>query len=82
MAATWPLAARAQQGERIRRIGVLSGLAADDPTAKGEYAAFLQGLQQLGWTDDGNGGSISNSPKDKWGGCRSWPVIWCETHPT
>jgi putative tryptophan/tyrosine transport system substrate-binding protein len=53
-AATWPLAARAQQGERIRRIGVLSGLAADDPTARAEYAAFLQGLQQLGWTDGGN----------------------------
>ena len=49
-AAAWPLAARAQQGERMRRIGVLMGLAADDPEAQARLAAFLQGLQQLGWT--------------------------------
>jgi putative tryptophan/tyrosine transport system substrate-binding protein len=52
--AVWPLAARAQQPERIRRIGVLTGLAADDPDAQARYAAFLQGLQQLGWTDGRN----------------------------
>ena len=50
-AAAWPLAARAQQGERMRRIGVLMPLAADDPEAQARIAAFLQGLQQLGWTD-------------------------------
>jgi hypothetical protein len=51
-AASWPLAALAQQPERMRRIGVLSGGAvADDPDAEGLLAAFLQGLQQLGWTD-------------------------------
>jgi putative tryptophan/tyrosine transport system substrate-binding protein len=49
-AAAWPLAARAQQGERVRRIGVLMNLAADDPEGQGRLAAFLQGLQQLGWT--------------------------------
>jgi putative tryptophan/tyrosine transport system substrate-binding protein len=50
-AAAWPLAARAQQaGERVRRIGVLMPLAADDPVAQGRNAAFLQGLQQLDWT--------------------------------
>jgi putative ABC transport system substrate-binding protein len=49
-AAAWPLAARAQQRERTRRIGVLMPLAADDPVAQGRNAAFLQGLQQLGWT--------------------------------
>jgi DNA-binding LacI/PurR family transcriptional regulator len=49
-AAAWPLAARAQQGERMRRIGVLMPLAADDPEAQTRVAAFAQGLQQLGWT--------------------------------
>jgi putative tryptophan/tyrosine transport system substrate-binding protein len=49
-AAAWPLAARAQQRERMRRIGVLNTLAADDPIAQARNGAFLQGLQQLGWT--------------------------------
>jgi putative ABC transport system substrate-binding protein len=49
-ASIWPLAARAQQGERMRRIGVLSPLAADDPEEKARLAAFAQGFQQLGWT--------------------------------
>ena len=49
-AAAWPLAARAQQAERMRRIGVLMPLAADDPEGQARLAAFLQGLQQLGWT--------------------------------
>ncbi len=48
-AAGWPLAARAQQGERIRRIGVLMNLSADDPQAQARVAAFLQGLQEAGW---------------------------------
>ena len=49
-AAAWPLAARAQQRERMRRIGVLMPYAANDPQAQARNAAFLQGLQQLGWT--------------------------------
>ena len=49
-AAAWPLAARAQQPERMRRIGVLMHLAADDPEGQARLAAFLQGLQQSGWT--------------------------------
>jgi putative ABC transport system substrate-binding protein len=49
-AAAWPIAARAQQRGRIRRIGVLMPLAAADPVAQARNAAFLQGLQQLGWT--------------------------------
>jgi putative ABC transport system substrate-binding protein len=55
-AAAWPLAARAQQAERMRRIGVLIGAAvdADDPDVQANIAAFLQRLQQLGWTDGGN----------------------------
>jgi putative ABC transport system substrate-binding protein len=50
-AAAWPLAARAQQGERTRRVGVLMNLAADDPEGQTRIAAFRQELQQLGWTD-------------------------------
>jgi putative tryptophan/tyrosine transport system substrate-binding protein len=53
-AAAWPLAARAQQGERMRRIGVFMSLAADDKQGQARLAAFLQGLQELGWTDGRN----------------------------
>jgi len=53
-AAAWPLTVRAQQGERLRRIGVLMNLAADDAQSMARIAAFLQGLQQLGWTDGQN----------------------------
>src|SRR6266446_1483513 len=53
-AAAWPLAARAQQGERVRHIGVLMPLAADDLEGKARVAAFAEGLQQLGWTDGRN----------------------------
>jgi putative tryptophan/tyrosine transport system substrate-binding protein len=49
-AAAWPLAARAQQGERVRRIGVLMTQAANDPEGQARIAAFLQGLQELGWS--------------------------------
>jgi putative ABC transport system substrate-binding protein len=49
-AAAWPLAARAQQAERVRRIGVLMNLSADDPEGQARLAAFLQGLQQAGWS--------------------------------
>ena len=49
-AAAWPLAARAQQAERMRRIGVLSGLAADDQDNNVRLAAFQEQLHQLGWT--------------------------------
>src|SRR6516164_9270605 len=52
-AAAWPLAARAQ-GERMRRIGLLMNGAADDPEAQARLTAFVQGLQQLGWTDGHN----------------------------
>jgi putative ABC transport system substrate-binding protein len=49
-AAAWPLAARAQQPERMRRVGVLMHLAADDPEGQARIAAFTQGLQELRWT--------------------------------
>jgi putative tryptophan/tyrosine transport system substrate-binding protein len=53
-AAAWPLAARAQQPDRMRRIGVLLTPAADDPQGKAQIAAFEQGLQQSGWRDGRN----------------------------
>src|SRR5262249_788099 len=49
-AVAWPLAARAQQPERMRGVGVLMNLTADDPEASERVTAFAQGLQQLGWT--------------------------------
>ena len=52
--AAWPFAVRAQQRERMRRIGVLMNLAADDAQSMARISAFLQGLQQLGWTDGRN----------------------------
>jgi putative ABC transport system substrate-binding protein len=52
--AAWPLAAWAQQGERVRRVGVLMGLTADNADGQARLAAFLQSLQQLGWTDGHN----------------------------
>jgi ABC-type uncharacterized transport system substrate-binding protein len=48
-AAAWPVAARAQQPQRMRRIGMLDTLAADDPEASVRHGAFMQGLQELGW---------------------------------
>jgi ABC-type uncharacterized transport system substrate-binding protein len=49
-AAAWPLAARAQQSERIRRIGVIMHASADEPESQARLAAFLQGLQESGWS--------------------------------
>jgi putative tryptophan/tyrosine transport system substrate-binding protein len=48
--AVWPVATRAQQRERVRRIGVLMNLGSDDAEGQARNAAFLQGLQELGWT--------------------------------
>ena len=53
-AVAWPLAARAQQDGRVRRVGVLMTTATDDPEGQARLAAFLQGLQQLGWIDGRN----------------------------
>src|SRR5262245_41583778 len=53
-AAAWPLAARAQQPDRVRRIGVLMGYAESDSDAQAWYAAFREGLQRLGWTEGRN----------------------------
>ena len=53
-AAAWPLAARAQQADRMRRIGVLMPFAEDDPEAKARLAAFRQGLEKRGWSEGRN----------------------------
>jgi len=53
-ATTWPLAARAQQRERLRRVAILVPIAADTPGAQAFYTAFLKAFEQLGWTDGRN----------------------------
>ena len=53
-AAAWPLAARAQQGESVRRIGVLMNRAESDPQGQARVAAFKETMQQLGWTEGRN----------------------------
>jgi ABC-type uncharacterized transport system substrate-binding protein len=61
--AAWPLAARAQQRERMRRVGVLMGYAQSDPSAQSLVAGFVQSLQRLGWTVGQN-----VSIEDRWAG--------------
>jgi len=53
-AAAWPLAGRAQQAERMRRVGVLMNTAADDAEGQARLTAFVQRLQEFGWTDSRN----------------------------
>jgi putative tryptophan/tyrosine transport system substrate-binding protein len=62
-AAAWPLAVRAQQGERMRHIGVLMPFTADDLPGRARLATFIQALQKLGWTDSRN---VRIEPR--WGG--------------
>ena len=86
-AAGWPLAARAQQGERMRRIGLLMTTEADDPESLARVGAFQRGLRELGWTDgrnvrieyrwgSGNADRIRN-PRRNWSRSRLmsfWPM--------
>jgi putative ABC transport system substrate-binding protein len=90
-AAAWPFAARAQQqGERMRRVGVLLPLSAKDAQAQARYAAFLQALQQLGWTDGGNvridarwaEGNVADMRKDAAELVASAPDVIVTTGPT
>src|SRR6516164_4754404 len=66
-AAAWPLAARAQQRDRVRRIGVLMVYPADDPAGSARIEAFHKGLQQAGWTE---GRNIQIDLR--WGASLSW----------
>src|SRR5262249_55243012 len=54
MTAAWPLVARAQQGDRMRRIGVLEGFAESNREGQERAAAFREGLKQLGWVEGRN----------------------------
>lgn len=72
-AAAWPLAARAQQSDRMRRIGVLQILAAGDPEWQICFAAFKQGLQELGWLDGRNFTFEFEMPMAGLTGCRRLP---------
>ena len=75
-AAAWPLAARAQQRDRVRRIGVLIQYDENEPLAKARVSAFTQALAGLGWTDGRNvrmdlrwgGGDINRCERSR----RSW----------
>jgi hypothetical protein len=71
-AVAWPLAARAQQGERMRRIGLLMGVA-DDREGQARVTALKQGLQELGWID-GRNIQIVTRPSSKAfrSGLRTW----------
>ena len=53
-AVVWPLAARAQQGDRVRRVGVLMPYSEDNPNAKFALSTFVQGLAVLGWSEGRN----------------------------
>ena len=53
-ATSWPMVVRAQQPEQMRRIGMLTNLAENDPEERRRMAAFLQALQKLGWRDGDN----------------------------
>ena len=81
-AATWPIAARAQQTDRMRRIGVIFGGTASDPDIQVRLTAFLQVLQQLGWTEGRN-------IRIEFAGAREMPTTlanmqrnWSPSHPT
>src|SRR5882757_5873464 len=53
-AATWPMAARAQQGDRVRKVGVLNAFSESDPEVQADLAVFRQALEKLGWADGRN----------------------------
>jgi putative ABC transport system substrate-binding protein len=62
--AAWPLAARAQQADRVRRIGVLMNFEQDDPESQARLAALRRALQELGWVEGRN--VLMRSPALEW----------------
>src|SRR5215831_15930755 len=81
-AAVWPMAARAQQPERMRRIGVLTSLAADDPQTSIRDAAFWQVLQELGWTSDATCASNIDGARAIPGVCANTQRNWSRLRRT
>ena len=81
-AAAWPLSARAKQPERMRRIGVLMPLAADDPEGQARLGAFLQGLQQLGWAIGRNLRVDHRWGAGNVGAMRKYASNWLHSHLT
>ena len=76
-AVAWPLAARAQQGNSVRRIGVLMVGDANDPAQKRRHSAFTQALAGLGWTDGGN-----VRMELRWAGTERSRRSWSACNPT
>jgi putative tryptophan/tyrosine transport system substrate-binding protein len=72
----WPVVARAQQGDRVRRIGVLMGFDESDAEAKGWLSVFKQELMQLGWTEDRNVRTDDAGPPAILTGCERWRRNW------
>src|SRR5215831_20087009 len=72
-AAAWPLAAGAQQGDRVRRIGMLLGIAENDLEAQSRVAAFRKGLRDLGWVE-GRNVNIDYRFAAGDGGAAVWPL--------
>ena len=78
--AAWPLAARAQQADGMRRIGVLMSLAEDDPETKARLAVFRQGLEKRGWSEGRNVLTIAlRRPARR---CRYSRKSWSRCNPT
>ena len=81
-AAAWSLAAHAQQPDRMRRIGVLMNLAADDAEGQARIAAFVQALQRLGWSDGATFGSTTAGQLATLVGLRDTPRNCWRSRPT
>src|SRR5262245_34098070 len=80
--AAWPLAARAQQAERMRRIGVLMNLAAEDAEGQARLAAFLQGLQERAGPSTATCASTSAGGLAMWTAFENMPRIWSRLRRT
>jgi putative ABC transport system substrate-binding protein len=68
-AAAWPLAVRAQQGQRMRRIGVLMAFSESNPQFRSLIETFMQGLTRSGWVDGRNVQTMFVGPMAMWAGC-------------
>jgi len=82
VATGWLLAARAQQPDRVRRVGVLMNLAVGDPEGEARIAAFVQALQRLGWSDGATFGSTTAGQLATLVGLRDTPRNCWRSRPT